>query len=314
MMPPRFWQQPNTTLPAIALQAFSPLWVLAARMRAHFANPYSSRLPVICVGNVTLGGAGKTPTAIALLKAFKVDNPCFLTRGYLGQTRVATHVASPDAGIYGDEAVLLSRHAPTIVSPNRVEGLRLAETTGHDLVIADDGFQNPTFAKNASLLVIDGGAGIGNGRVIPAGPLREPLNDALKRAKAVLIIGDDKNNVAKRITVPVFRGVMKPVNPQPSGKKYVAFAGIGRPEKFFATLREAQYNVIETVSFADHHAYTEADRARLASLAARHEAQLITTEKDRVRLAQNMKDVETLGVELEIEDIDRLVALLQGAR
>jgi len=313
MTPPRFWYKDRPTVPAHILRIFSVLWLAATQFRLAMANPYSSRLPVICVGNVVLGGAGKTPTAKALVKALRAQNPCFLTRGYKGLTRVATHVSSPDARLYGDEAVLLSRYAPTIVARDRVEGLKLAETYGHDLVVADDGFQNPDFAKSASLLVIDGGMGIGNGLIVPAGPLRETLADALKRARAVLIIGHDKQGLGWIINgVPIFHGRMKPVNANPDGK-YVAFAGIGRPEKFFTTLREAKYEVVETVSFPDHHVYTDADRERLESLAARHQARLITTEKDRVRFPQK-SPIDMLEVELQIDDLESLVTLLRRTR
>lgn len=311
MRQPHFWSDKDARFPALALRVLSPLWLAAGRARAAMTKPYTSRLPVICVGNVTLGGAGKTPAAIALRKLLRSSNPCFLTRGYRGKIRMATMVATPDAAIYGDEAVVLSRHAPTIVSPDRAAGLRLAEQKGFDLVIADDGFQNHGFTKTASLLVIDGGAGLGNGHIFPAGPLREPLNDALGRAKAVLIIGDDAHDVAAQISIPVFKGRIVPVQAQPVGK-YVAFAGIGRPEKFFETLRRAGYDVAETAPFPDHHAYDEDDRARLQSLAARHGAQLITTDKDRVRLPEGF--ALSFPVTMQIDDTDRLVALLQGAQ
>lgn len=314
MTPPRFWYRTRPSVTAHFLRIFSCLWIAASRLRAKYAHPYTSRLPVICVGNATLGGAGKTPTAKALMRGFRAAhlaaNPCFLTRGYLGLTRVATHVSSPDAGIYGDEAVLLSRHAPTIVSRDRVNGLKLAEVSGHDFVIADDGFQNPHFSKTSSLLVIDGAAGIGNGLIAPAGPMRETLDEALARATAVLIIGEDAHGIMSRVTKPIFRGHMRPVNANPSGK-YVAFAGIGRPDKFFTTLRDAGYDVVETIAFPDHHAYDDADRMRLERLAARHGAKLITTEKDRVRMTQKMA-AESLPVELQIDDLPRLLALLKG--
>ena len=201
--------------------------------------------------------------------------------------------------------------APVIVAADRAEGLRMAEKEGFDLVIADDGFQNPGFTKTSSVLVFDGGVGIGNGACIPAGPLREPLSHALKRTDAVLVVGYDETNLRVRLGgIPVF-GAHFVVNAQASGS-YVAFAGIGRPQKFFDTLHKAGYNIAEAVPFPDHHTYRDDDLAGLQSLAARHNAKLITTEKDHVRLPKGA-DVETLPVDLRIGNIEALVSILRRA-
>lgn len=304
---PRFWYQKASWRSAV-LWPLSVLYRVTTKLRTAFATPYKSSLRVICIGNVTAGGAGKTPVAIALVHATAANRPVFLMRGYRGTSAAATLVTKPDAAIHGDEAVVLAEHAPVIVAKDRAAGLRLAETSGFDLVIADDGFQNPHFIKSASVLVFDGGVGIGNGAYMPAGPLREPLREALLRANAAVVIGDDKTNLRGELfSVPVF-GAAFDTSMRPSGR-YLAFAGIGRPDKFFDTLKRAGFDLAETVSFPDHHAYSDSDMERLYSLAQRHQAHLITTEKDRVRLsARHAAMVTALPVTLEIEDIAGLVA------
>jgi tetraacyldisaccharide 4'-kinase len=311
LVPPAFWYQPGSSLTSTLLKPLSWLWLAAACVRRKLAKPYTSSIPVICVGNVMIGGTGKTPTAIALCRALGASRPCFLTRGYRSDTRGAVLVTSADARMHGDEAVLLSRVAPVIVSPDRAAGLRLAEKEGFDLVIADDGFQNPGFTKTASVLVFDGGVGAGNGACIPAGPLREKLNDALGRAHAAVIVGDDVTQLSARLgTMPVFHAQFE-THAKGTGP-YVAFAGIGRPQKFFDTLVSSGYTLAETVPFPDHHAYTQDDMDGLASLAARHNAKLITTEKDHVRLPQGAA-IEALPVDVRIENMDALVAVLRRA-
>lgn len=309
MTAPNFWYARTITPAASALLPLSWLWRSAAALRARFAKPYTASIPVICVGNVGVGGAGKTPTAIALIQAMAAKTPCFLTRGYGGSTVGPIVVSAPDAGLFGDEAVLLARYAPVIVARDRIKGLKLAESAGFDLVITDDGYQNPHFTKSASVLVFDGGVGIGNGQCIPSGPLRETLESALLRADAAVIIGDDVTKLRSQLGgLSVFTATLQPQDAKPEGV-YVAFAGIGRPDKFFDTLRLAGYMVAETVTFPDHHPYTEADIDRLNRLAARHNAKLITTEKDQVRLPKDVS-ADVLPVALQIDDMANLAARL----
>ncbi|MCB1538299.1 MAG: tetraacyldisaccharide 4'-kinase [Rhodospirillales bacterium] len=317
MMPlcaPRFWYDANGGIPARILAPLGWLWCMAAARRQRHANTYAARIPVICLGNVTIGGAGKTPTAIALMQALmeggKVRNPCFLTRGYGGEARTATLAAMPESTRHGDESVLLARHAPVVVAADRVAGLKLTESAGFDLVIADDGYQNPSFAKTAGVLVFDGAVGIGNGRCIPAGPLRESLAAALERAHAAVIIGPDKTGLRARLgDLPVFMGRIEAgALPQ---ARYLAFAGIGRPDKFFDTLRGGLAELAACIPFPDHHPYSESDMQRLERLAAQHGAQLVTTEKDHVRIPLAWRDrVSTLKVRVVIDAMADLVRLL----
>ncbi|HEY8964495.1 MAG TPA: tetraacyldisaccharide 4'-kinase [Alphaproteobacteria bacterium] len=298
---PHFWSVKHHPF-SVMLTPISWLWTGVSALRAQMIKPYTSSVAVICIGNITAGGTGKTPTAITIAQALQGKKVAFLTRGYGGkQKRPLLIQNATDAAQYGDEAILLSRHAPTIVSKNRVAGLKIAEQQGFDVVIADDGFQNPSFAKTKSILVIDGAIGLGNGSVIPAGPLRESAKKAAARADAILIVGNDATYVAAYFPhKPVWRGDFKVAANAPDiTQPYVAFAGIGRPEKFFNTLGDHGYMLAETVSFPDHHVYSDADIKRLQRLAQRHQAQLITTEKDRVKLPVSA-DIASLPVTMMI--------------
>jgi tetraacyldisaccharide 4'-kinase len=309
---PAFWYERRFSPLTAALLPLSWVWALAARVRTRVALPYKASIPVVCVGNVTVGGAGKTPAAIALMYAMGAHKPCFLTRGYRGRVKSAALVpADARAEDYGDEAVLLSRHAATIVARKRKGGLKLAEQMGFDLVIADDGFQNPGFFKTRSVLVFDGAVGTGNGACLPAGPMRESLHSALPRADAALIVGDDVTGLRGELFgVPVFTGALE-TTLRPHGN-YVAFAGIGRPQKFFDTLKMAGFALSGALPFPDHHAYTQDDLDHIARLAAHHGAHIITTEKDHVRLpADFAKRVQTLPVSLRIDDMDGLISILR---
>lgn len=316
--PPRFWYDQSTPLLRLQtafLRPFSWLWRVVSRVYALSARPYASSLPVLCVGNVTVGGAGKTPSSITILLTLRtaglLKNPCFLTRGYGGTARAATLVKSDNNALYGDEAVLLSHYAPVIVAADRVEGLKLAERSNFDGVIADDGFQNPRFSKTASIVVFDGASGLGNGFCLPAGPCREPIEWAMARMSAAIIVGDDQLDLAKKLAgIPVFSARFIAAQP-PKSVPYVAFAGIGRPEKFFKTLEDNHHLVVNTIAFPDHYAYQENDMRRLFRLAKRHDAQLITTEKDYVRLPADMREgIDVLQVALHIDAIENLVKVL----
>lgn len=319
LLAPRFWFRQRSWA-ACALRPLSWLWRLVARMKYKAAKPYRSKLPVICVGNVTVGGAGKTPLCIALCRALQTEGitgkPCFLTRGYGGKTGHATVVDNTNtdaAKLYGDEALELARCAPVIVARDRAAGLQLAEQQGYDLVIVDDGFQNGSFVKDISILAFDGTTGIGNGLCLPAGPCREPLENALPRADAALITGADETNLRPRLSaLPVFGGRIKAPHDKGDGK-FLAFAGIGRPEKFFDTLRRNGFELVETKSFPDHHPYTEDEIKKLIDNATRLEAKPITTEKDFMRIPLPLKkEVEILPVSLEIDDMATLLTLIRA--
>lgn len=318
MRPPEFWHRPCPSPAAVLLAPLGNLYALAGWLRRVTARPAMAPVPVICVGNLSLGGTGKTPVALALggKVAARGREPHFLSRGYGGRLKGPVRVDPErhDPLDVGDEALLLAAAAPTWVSADRPAGARAAAAAGAQAIIMDDGFQNPTLRKDLSVLVIDGGVGLGNGLVFPAGPLREPAADGLARADAVLVMGEDVTGVADRIgTVPVLRGLMSPrADPADwAGRKVVAFAGIGRPDKFFDALRGLGAELIETRAFPDHHPYRPVEIEGILRSAATHDAMPVTTAKDAVRLPEPVRDrVLVLTGAVEWENEAALEALL----
>lgn len=314
LSPPDFWSRPGfvSGLLEPAAQAYA---ALGAARRA-FATPYHARVPVICVGNLVVGGAGKTPVveSLARMLTARGRRPAILSRGYGGSEPGPVRVdpARHGAGAVGDEPLLLSRAAPVWVARDRAAAARAASDAGADCLVMDDGFQNPGLVKDLSLLVIDGGYGLGNGRVMPAGPLREPALGGLARADAVVMMGDDRFDLAPRIKRPVLRAALAPVNGADfAGKPVIAFAGIGRPEKFFATLDRCGARVLARYGFPDHYAYGDADLRGLADEAAAKSARLVTTEKDRARLSPAWRDrVAALAVTVAWQDEAALSKML----
>ena len=299
--PPSWWYGGDRIpLAAWVLWPASAAYGGITERRFRTASPYRSKLPVICVGNFTMGGAGKTPVALKLAAMLREAGrkPGFLTRGYGGSERGPHLIDSTTDGAdrVGDEPLLLARAAPTVVSRDRPAGAKLLETLGVDAIIMDDGFQNPSIEKDFSLIVVDGGAGVGCGHVFPLGPLRAPLAFQLEKADAVVILGArDRADVAERIEtrskqirpvpLPVFNARIVPaVTAELYGQPFLAFCGIGRPGKFFDTLREAGIAVVKSRSFPDHHPYAEADARSLLAEAKALNAGLLTTEKDHARL------------------------------
>jgi tetraacyldisaccharide 4'-kinase len=266
----------------------------ALRMRAAGGD---AGVPVICIGNVTLGGSGKTPTALAVARLLLAahERPFFLSRGY-GGTLAGPVPVNPSvhrAAEVGDEPLLLARLAQTIVARDRVAGARAARVRGAGVIVMDDGFQNPSLKKDLSILVVDGRRGIGNGRIFPAGPLRAPLGTQIARAQALVIIGADAGaatitEMGRRRGLAIFHGRLEPDRQQLSalrGRNVLAFAGIADPDKFFSTLADAGIPVAERQDFADHHRYTPAEAQALLARAESKNLLLLTTEKDHVRLA-----------------------------
>jgi tetraacyldisaccharide 4'-kinase len=293
MREPFFWRRENALAQILAPIAAIYGAVADRRMRRPGAR---AGLPVFCIGNLTTGGAGKTPTALTLGKLLLARGlkPAFLTRGY-GGSDAGPLVVEPKqtARDVGDEALLLARLAPTIVAHDRVSGAQAAVAIGADLIVMDDGFQNPALEKDFSLVVIDGERGIGNGRVIPAGPLRASAPVQLKRTNAVLVVGDvapATRGLIARIRaygIPVMAGRLVPDATAVTSlrdKKLLAFAGIGHPEKFFATLTACELSLRQTRAFADHHPFSRRDADQLLEQAARNGLTLVTTEKDIARL------------------------------
>ncbi|HEY4344204.1 MAG TPA: tetraacyldisaccharide 4'-kinase [Parvibaculum sp.] len=335
MREPRFWQHPRAGEVSILPSLLAPaayLWGAAGRIRRHYATPERAAVPIICVGNLSAGGTGKTPLALTLAERLIESGEAvhFLTRGYGGREHgpLRVDLARDTAVDVGDEPLLLAAVAPTWVSADRTEGAAAAARAGAQLIIMDDGFQNPSLEKDVSLLVVDAHFGLGNGRLIPAGPLRERAADALARTSAVVIVGrghaaDDLAARARNRALPVFRAILR-ARPAPEldGLPVLAFAGIGRPEKFYATLRELHADVLATESFPDHHMFSEADAQALLVRARDLNATLATTEKDRVRLlhapegsarARLRDTVKTVGIRALIDDFAAFETLIRDA-
>jgi tetraacyldisaccharide 4'-kinase len=320
MRAPEFW-----TRDGWAARALGPLGAVidaVGRRRRAAVPPVRADLPVLCVGNATVGGAGKTPTALALAErlATRGRRPVFLTRGH-GGSRAGPHPVDPaadDAQAVGDEALLLAARHPTVVARDRVAGASLCLRLGGDVIVMDDGFQNPGLRKDVALLVVDGPAGIGNARLFPAGPMRERWPDALARANAVVMVGEDVHGLVRDLPagVAVLRASLAPNLDDLAaldGGPVVAFAGIGRPAKFFGSLLAAGIAIAERVAFADHHRFTDADLDRLERLAANRGARLVTTAKDAIRLAPDRRaGIAVLRVALRFEAPEQVDRLLDG--
>ncbi len=313
MKAPQFWARRG----GLAL-ALAPLGQVTRSMTARrIKKPgYAPGIPVICVGNVGVGGSGKTILVLDLLARLP-GRPFALTRGYkarlTGPVRVdATHSARD----VGDEAYLLAAAAPTIVARDRAAGAKLALAEGATAIVMDDGLQNPTLKKTISLLVIDGGYGFGNRLLLPAGPLREPVAAAAARCQAAVLIGADQTNALAALPpgLPVLRAELAAsCIADLGGQAVVAFAGIGRPEKFWSSLNGLGADVRAKIAFADHHAYGDADARRLDRLAAVHQAVLVTTAKDFVKLSTDLQSrVAVVRVRLVWQDARALEKLLPG--
>ncbi|CAK0759022.1 Tetraacyldisaccharide 4'-kinase [Azospirillaceae bacterium] len=312
MKAPTFWLRSPPTLKARALAPIGAVYSAVGWWRHKITQPWTAEIPVICVGNLVAGGAGKTPVAMALAELLLGRNETgqtpvhFITRGYGGRLKGPTQV-DPDqhsAVDVGDEALLLAERAPTWVAHRRQDGAKAAECAGAKLIILDDGFQNPGLAKTASLIVADGGTGFGNGCVIPSGPLREPITRGLKRADAVIVVGEDRAGVVKTVAgrLPIFKARIAPepaLKERLEGERVLAFAGIGHPEKFFATCAATGARLIDCVSFPDHYPYLPEEIVTLANRARQAGAILVTTAKDAVRIRPDLRPmVLTLSVRL----------------
>lgn len=322
---PSFWYRPLQIPPTRTEKILSPLsrlYDIAYRFHHNIKNPKKAQIPVLCVGNITAGGTGKTPTAIALLDTLRerkiAKNPYFLIRGYGGAEigPLLVDLNEHTSWDVGDEALILAKYAPTIIGGNRAASAALAHEHGADAVILDDGLQNPGIQKDVKLVVINGEMGFGNQRVMPAGPLRQSLHEGLKMADGFILIGDDERGVEKLLppNKPLIKANLKPSQDFKPNKdvRYLAFAGLGYPEKFFNFLKKLGLDICETISFSDHHPYDQKDINRLKEKAKALDAQLITTEKDFSRLPE-MPDteIETVPVEMVWEDEQVLVSLIQ---
>jgi len=303
--PPSFWKDPQSIFVKL-LWPFSCLVTAIGRYRRRNATPYQAEISVICVGNVTVGGTGKTPIVMALAQLLQQQGftPHILSRGFGVKLKEPRRVDPLDAAeSVGDEPLLLAKKAPTWVYPDRVQTAKLAVAAGADILLLDDGFQNPFLHQDLKLLVVDGNQGFGNQAVLPAGPLREPLSDALKRADAVLLYGS-MADLSWGSHKPFFN--VELISTQyPAPTPYVAFAAIGHPEKFFNSLRQKGFLLKKTVCFPDHHFYDPHTLQKLIQMAKTHQAKLITTEKDAVKIPFSIRnEIEVFTVEAQFKDND----------
>ncbi|OUR77489.1 tetraacyldisaccharide 4'-kinase [Alphaproteobacteria bacterium 46_93_T64] len=318
MKAPKFWNKDSSSILPLLLSPFSAAYAFVDKINRGRSPKGTVAVPVICVGNVVAGGAGKTPVAIALAQ-FLINSGWrvhFLSRGYGGTATDPVRVVQDvhTSAQVGDEPLLLASIAPTWVAKDRVLGAKEAVNAGAEIIVMDDGLQNPSLHKDISLIVIDGGFGLGNGRLIPAGPLRESLEQAAIRSDAIILVGGDiERQHNTQFNIPVFGAKIVPhaLQAELVGEKVVAFAGIGRPEKFFTSLLDAGADVVDVVEFPDHYAYTQEDVMKLVEKAALHSAALVTTRKDYVRLSPEAKMMTTVfDVDLVFDQTKGLQKLL----
>lgn len=322
MKAPTFWHRPAGFASAV-LSPLAALYAAGTARRIAKATPEKLDIPVICVGNINVGGTGKTPMVMALVERLGARGltPHVVSRGHGGSLEgpVQVNERGHSADEVGDEPLLLSAFAPVWVAKDRAAGARAAAAAGADVIVLDDGHQNPSVHKDISVVVVDAVRGFGNARVLPAGPLREPLAIGLARADILLTIGTPRaqarfgglNDLPEEL--PHMTGQLVPLQTGMAwdGLRVLAFAGIGMPEKFFATLERLGAEIVKSEALDDHQPLSEALMTRLLSEAGRLGAQLVTTEKDAVRLPASFRsEVLTLPVRLQVEDWSAFDALL----
>jgi tetraacyldisaccharide 4'-kinase len=322
MHEPAFWYRPSSLLSRLLMPLGAVYGAVTARRLAR--EGFDAGIPVLCVGNYHVGGAGKTPAVLALVNLLRDagEAPIVLSRGYGGKLRGPVKV---DPGRHtaldvGDEPLMMARTVPVVVARDRVDGVALARSQGASVILMDDGFQNPAIAKDASLIVIDGDRGLGNGCIFPAGPLRAPLPPQLARTDALIIVGDGAAADAVAAVIAAQGGLVLRAHLTPDeasvaalrGKRVLAFAGIGDPARFFRMLSAAGVEVIAKKAFADHHPFSENEIDALAAAAKRDGLTLVTTEKDMARLcggdlAAAARDIVPFAVTLKFDGAPELL-------
>ena len=321
MRAPYFWYKP-TSFWAKILRPFGRLYGASVAYRFRHAKPYQANIPVICVGNLSVGGTGKTPVCLALgqiLTEMKVPF-YFLNHGYKSKKHsVNVNLEQTSALDVGDEALLLAELAPTVVDSHRARGAQLIQRHKAKAIIMDDGFQNPSLIKTLSFLVVDGKTGFGNGLMIPAGPLREPVKEGLKRADGVILVGRDETGATETIRtlapeMPILTGQFVPNKDtikKLQGQQVTAFAGIGRPSKFFDMLTGYGIPVARKTSFPDHYFYTRFDVEQLLSDAGN--LPLLTTKKDFVKIPPDLRSrLTVIEGDFVFDDPTQVEALIEG--
>lgn len=309
---PKFWNDENSRLVKM-LSPLSKVYSFVSNARLNSVTPEKAAVPVVCVGNVVLGGAGKTPTVEFVCNTLreKFSTPHILTAGYGGYLK---NVVRVDTRLHsylqvGDEALLSARVAPTWVGRNRVNSGKAAVSAGADVLIMDDGFQNNSLEKNLKILVVDAKQGFGNGHLFPAGPLRESARSGIHKSDMVLVIGEKNVELEERIrsldaSIPIFNAKMEVVEPlEVENNRVIGFCGLGYPPKFKKTLADCGYNIIDFVAFSDHHPYTITEIQKLIGAAKSVGARLVTTMKDYVKVPEVFKnEMSVIKIKLTTED------------
>ena len=315
---PKFWYLKRDTYLSNSLYPFSLLFRLGTKLRNILSQKKNAELPIICIGNIVVGGAGKTPVSLNIGKMLRKAgySPHFVSKGYAGIEKNNTLVQtwhSPKS--VGDESILLSEVAPTWIGFDRNKSFNLAKENGADCIIMDDGFQNPTIQKDFSIIVINEEQEFGNKRVMPSGPLRESITRGLSRTNLIVVIGtisqEIKNKIPNQIPVINASFAISNENKIFKGQKITAFAGIAYPEKFFNSLRKQGAKIVKEIVYPDHHIFDENDLLNLAEIANKTQSILVTTKKDYVRIPKSYRSlINTLEGEIVFKDEKLLLEIL----
>jgi tetraacyldisaccharide 4'-kinase len=318
---PEFWN--NKGVASTALLPLATIWATATHLRDRLAKQVSADLSVICIGNLTAGGTGKTPLVSLLYDQLTeaAKSPVIMSRGYGGSQKGPLWVDGMlhTAADCGDEPLMLAEGRDVIIGRDRVLAAQAISNRGiHDIILMDDGLQHPYLAKDMTIGVFDGSAGIGNGRLLPAGPMRVAFDDGVASLDIAFINGDDEHDLTKAINgrVPIMTGnvVADPTIIADLGDApLLAFAGIGRPQRFFRTIEKVGGNLVQSLAFADHHPYTQSDLTRLQEDAIRLGASLITTQKDWIRLPTEWRErISFLPITMQTDAIDELLGQIMA--